>query len=254
MNKDIKIKKTSNGVVRGIPINIGDIAGKNKNITIEATLIDYKIFKHHDVKVAILKLKDSTGELIGLFVDEFSDLFKNSIYKIKGNVVLVDNIDIEDFNKIIDDDIKKYTIDNKLFCITSIELVKTKPLITSIQLSLYHNNKNDLVELNIPISAIEVLEINKISTSILYLKNGNYDEIVNCGCLWLRLLVDKLDKKITKILLGDICIFTIALFMDNGEMKYYNLPYYSDDGENNNLQQINREDNKIIIHMDEELK
>ena len=234
--------------------NINDIVGKKKNVVIEATLIDYKVFEHHDVKATILKLKDSSGELTGLFVDEYNDLSKNSIYKIKGNVVLIDNIDIEDFNRIIDDDIKKYIVGNKLFCITSIELAKTKPLITSIQLSLYHNNKNDLVELNIPINAIEVLEINKISNSILYLKDGNYDEIINCSCLWLRLLVDKLDKKTTKILLGDICIFTIALFMDNGEKKYYNLPYYSNDDENNNLQRINREGNKIIIHMDEELK
>ncbi len=109
-------------------------------------------------------------------------------------------------------------------------------------------------ELNIPISAIEVLEINKISNSILYLKNENYDEIINCGCLWLRLLVDKLDKKTAKILLEDICIFTIALFMDNDEMKYYNLPYYSDAGENNNLQRINKEDNKTIININEKLK
>ena len=247
------MKKVSDNVSKDI-VNINDIVGRKKNVIIEATLIDYKVFEHHDVKATILKLKDSSGELTGLFVDEYNDLSKNSIYKIKGNVVLIDNIDIEDFNKIIDDDIKKYTVDNKLFCITSIELVKTKPLITSIQLSLYHNNKNDLVELNIPTNAIEVLEINKISNSILYLKDGNYDEITNCGCLWLRLLVDKLDKKTAKILLGDICIFTIALFMDNGEMKYYNLPYYSDDGENNNLQRINKEDNKIIININEELK
>lgn len=234
--------------------NISSIIGKKKNVVIEATLIDYKVFEHHDVKATILKLKDSSGELTGLFVDEYNDLSENSIYKIKGNVVLIDNIDIEDFNKIINDDLKKYVNDDKLFCITSIEKITNKPLITSIQLSLYHNNKNDLVKLNILINAVEVLEINKISNSILYLKDGNYDEIVNCGCLWLRLLVDKLDKKTAKILLGDICIFTIALFMDNGETKYYNLPYYSDDGENNNLQRINKEDNKIIININEELK
>ena len=238
---------------------INELIGNGKNVSIEAKLIDNRKFVIDNTIINLLSFEDNTGVINALLITDKVDYVRfkvNSHYRVRGNIVILDKDKIIDFSELISKiNIVNYFVkDMKLLCVRSVQHIQDKTLITSIKLSLYHNNKNDLVELNIPISAIEVLEINKISNSILYLKDGNYDEIINCGCLWLRLLIDKMDKKTTKILLGDICIFTIALFMDNGEKKYYNLPYYSDDGENNNLQRINKEDNKIIINISEELK
>lgn len=222
---------------------------KKKNVTIEATVIDYKVVKHHDITATILKLKGEDYLITGLFVDEYNKLIKDNKYKIRGNIIPVKNIDIDDFNKIIDDDIKKFINDDRLFCITAIEPIKSKPFITSIELSLWHDDINDLVKLKIPITAVEVLGIHKISTSIEYLKDGRYDNITTCDNLILRLLIDELGDKITKVLLDNICLFSITILFDNGDEKYYNLPYHSNDNEKNDLQHISKIDNKIIINL-----
>lgn len=251
MSKDVKLKGVKNNVINNNITNINDIVGKNKNITIKATLIAYKIFKLNNTTTTILNLKDGTGDIIGLFVGEYNNLSNNNIYKIRGNVVLIEDINLDEFNQLINDDIKKYIIDNKLFCITSIQPINNNQLIKLIELSLYHNNCDDLIHLQIPISAIEILEINKISSSIRYLKNGKYDYIDECGSLEIKLTINKLKKETIKTLLEDICIFSINLFFDNGDKKYYNLPYYSCDGSRNELQHINKKDNKIIVYIDE---
>lgn len=251
MSKDIKLKEVKNNIVNNNTSNINDIVGRNKNIIIEATLTDYKIFKLNNTTTTILNLKDGTGDITGLFVGEYNNLSNNNIYKIRGNVVLIEDINLDEFNQLINDDIKKYIIDNKLFCITSIQPINNNQLIKLIELSLYHNNCDDLIHLQIPISAIEILEINKISSSIIYLKNGKYDEISICDNLEIRLSIDKLENEIIKTLLENICIFTIGLLFDNGDKKYYNLPYYSCDGSRNELQHINKKDNKIIVYIDE---
>ena len=121
VSKDIKLKEVKNSVINNNITNINDIVGKNKNITIEATLTDYKIFKLDNTTTTILNLKDGTGDITGLFVGEYNNLSNNNIYKIRGNVVLIEDINLDEFNQLINDDIKKYIIDNKLFCITSIQ-------------------------------------------------------------------------------------------------------------------------------------
>lgn len=254
VSKDIKLKEVKNSVINNNITNINDIVGKNKNITIEATLIAYKIFKLNNTTTTILNLRDGTGDITGLFVGEYDNPSNNNIYKIRGNVVLIEDINLDEFNQLINDDIKKYIIDNKLFCVTSIQPINNNQLINLIELSLYHNNCDDLIHLQIPISAIEILEINKISSSIIYLKNGKYDEINVCDNLEIRLSVDKLENEIIKTLLENICIFTIGLFFANGDKRYYNLPYHSCDGSKNELQRINKKDSKIFILVDEELK
>ena len=254
MNKNIEIKKVSNGIIRDIPINIDDIVGKNKNITIEATLIDYRVFKLNNTTTTILNLKDNTGSITGLLVGECSILSKNEKYKFKGNVVIIENTNLEEFNQLIEDDIKKYIIGNKLFCIKLIQPVNSNPLLSFIELSLHHNNCDDLVELRIPITSVEKIGIDKISKSLVYSKNGKYIEYTKCSSLELRLILSKLDEKIIKTLSEDINIFSIGLFFDNKDKKIYNLPYYSCDGLKNELQHIDKDEDKLIIHIDEDLK
>lgn len=55
------------------------------------------------------------------------------------------------------------------------------------------------------------------------------------------------------MLLDDICLLSITLLFDNEDKKYYNLPYHSNDGEKNDLQIIDKKNNKIIIHVDENM-
>ena len=254
MSKDIKLKEVKNGIIRDIPNNIGDIVGKNKNITLEATLIDYKVFKLEDVTTTILNLEDNTGSITGLLVGECSILSKNKKYKFKGNVVVIENTNLEEFNQLIEDDIKKYITNNKLFCVKLIQPVNSNPLLSFIELSLYHNNCDDLVELRIPITSVEKMGIDKISKSLVYSKSGKYVEYTKCSSLELNLIINKLEKKIIKTISEDINIFSIGLFFDNKDKKIYNLPYYSCDGLKNELQHIDKDEDKLIIYIDEDLK
>ena len=253
MSKNIILKEVKNNVIDSNITNINDLADNKKNITIEATLIDYKIFKSDKTNITILYLKNNDNVITGLFIGEYN-LSKNNVYKLSGNITLIKNVDLTEFNQLINDDINKYIKNNKLLCIKSIQQVESKPLITSIELSAFHNNENDLTQINIPTIAIDNLEIYKISTSMIYLKDGRYEECDECGNLEIKLAVNKLEKNTIKLLLEDICIFSINLFFDNGDKKYYNLPYYSNDGKSNILQRINKIDNKIVIIIDEELK
>lgn len=258
LSKHIEYKKVSNTVINNV-YKINELIGNSSNITIEAKLIDSKRFVIDDAVITIFTFEDNTGIINALLICGKEDYIRyknNNYYKVKGNVVVLDKEKLEDLEQLINKiNINNYLVrDMKLLCIRSIQHIENKLHINSIELSLYHNNKNDLINIKIPIEAVEVLEVNKITKSLLYLKNGNYDEIICCGCFLLRLLVNKLDKKITKTLLENICIFSIGLYFDNGNKEYYNLPYYSNDGNKNSLQRVNKYKNKIIIHMDEDYK
>lgn len=126
-----------------------------------------------------------------------------------------------------------------------------KPCIKTVTLSLYRCYTNeDIVELNIPISSIEILELDNICSKIIYLKDGHYDNVDKCGCLELKIKTENLDEKIINILSDNICIFTINIEFDN-QIKHYNLPYDSDDGEVNNYQRISKKNNTIYILVNE---
>lgn len=258
MSKHFEYRKMDNLINHNI-YKINELIGNVKNVSIEAKLLDNKKFVIDDTIINLLSFEDSTGIINALLITDKIDcvIFKlNSYYRVRGNIVILDKDKIIDFSELISkiNVVNYFVKDMKLLCVRSVQHIEVKPLITSIQLSLYHNNKNDLIELEIPISAIDLLEINKISTSIMYLKNGKYDEIVVCDCLWLRLLNSKLKKDTSKLLLEDISIFSIILLFNNGDKKYYNLPYYSNNGLKNNLQRIDKKENNIIIMLDEDLK
>lgn len=227
---------------------------KSKNVVIETTLEDYKVIKHHDITVTILKFKNEEKVITGLFVDEYKDLTKNKKYKVRGNIVSVKDIDIIDFNNIINGDIKKYIDNDNLLCITAIEKINEYPLLTSIEFSIFHNITGNLIDLKVPVSAVEVLEIDNISETISYSGHGKCDRIPTCGNLALRLKIDELDKDTTKTLLEDICLFYISLFFEDGKEEYYNLPFNSKDDEKNDLQIIDKLDNKIIIRVSNDFK
>lgn len=57
---------------------------KKENMCLEATIVDYRVIKHHDITATILKLKDKDDIITGLFVDEYNNLIKNNDYKIRG--------------------------------------------------------------------------------------------------------------------------------------------------------------------------
>ena len=82
------------------------------------------------------------------------------------------------------------------------------------------------------------------------MKDGHYDNVDKCGCLELKIKTENLDEKIINILSDNICIFTINIEFDN-QIKHYNLPYDSDDGEVNNYQRISKKNNTIYILVNE---
>lgn len=236
---------------------INNLIGSGKNVSIEAKLIDNKRFDIDDIVINLLTFDDNTGVINTLIITSKSDYTKfkgNNYYRVSGNIKVYKKDTINDFSELL----SKLNINNfiknniKLLCVRSIQRIDNKVLIDSVRLSLYHNNCNDLIKLDLPISSIDIMEINKINKSILYLKNGNYDETISCNELDMRIDINKINKKYVSILLSDICIFSIGLIFNNGESKYYNLPYYSSNGLINNLQRINKINNKISISIDEE--
>ena len=58
-----------------------------------------------------------------------------------------------------------------------------------------------------------------------------------------------MNKKDVDILLDNITIYSVGLFFDNEELKFYNMPFCSDDGIYNKFQEIysNKEEIEIIF-------
>ena len=130
---------------------------------------------------------------------------------------------------------------------------KDNNTIKSIKLSIYYKN-NRIDHIDIPISSIKIFEINGISSSLIYIDNGRYDLIDTCRGLELELSTKYLDNNVVKKLLSNINIYTVNLIFNNNDKIYYNLPYYSKNGFNNNLQSIKKNDSKITILLGRNLK
>ena len=70
VSKDINLKKIDTVVGNNYISKIGDIVGNIKNITIEATLKNFKKIELKDSIVVILDLEDNTGKINALLVVE----------------------------------------------------------------------------------------------------------------------------------------------------------------------------------------
>ena len=258
MIKTVEYKRNNDVDITNVNY-INELVGSGNNVCIEAKLIDNKRFAMDDIVINILTFKDKTGIINALIITNKTDYYKyeiNKYYKVKGNIKIINKNMMIDFDRLISKlNINSYFIKvTKLLCVRSIQQVNNKPYINYIELSLYHNNKDDLKCIKIPTSAIKTLEIDKISKSLIYLKDGSLDEVNECDRLDIKLLKKELNNEISHILLEDICIFSIGIYFNDGSKEYYNLPYYSKDGKRNSLLQVNNNKNIIYISVDEEYK
>lgn len=258
MIKTIEYKKNNDVDITNISY-INELVDSGKNICIEAKLINNRRFNMDDIIINLLTFKDNTGIINALIITnkvDYTHYKINQHYIVRGNIKIINKEIMVDFNKLISKlNISSYFIeDTKLLCVRSIQQVNNKLYIDYIELSLYHNNINDLKYIKIPASAIKTLEVDKISKSLIYLKDGSLDEVNECDRLDIKLLNNKLSGNVRYILLEDICIFSIGIYFNNGSKEYYNLPYYSNDGKRNNLLQVNKDKNTIYISVDEEYK
>lgn len=124
-------------------------------------------------------------------------------------------------------------------------MLKTK----SIKLS-YINEKDELLDITLPITSVYVLEIEDITTTIGHNKDMEVLEFLKCGCLNLKLYKKKVDSKLISIL-EKYMILSITLNFDDDTTKSYNVPwYYSSDNIKNALQMISVDKDIINILID----
>lgn len=233
-----------------------------KNKIYEMILKKYRVFGLEDTVVSILEFENEkkSKNLVGLLIGDpetdelyvINNLSTNNKYNIRGNIINLDDDNFKELDVLIDDNrtLREYINTNEIFQILSITKVEENPKIKSVSLSMYYNeHSNDRIDINIPIENINLLRVWHISSDIEYLKNGEYAEFVSCDDFEVKINRNKMNKKYTNILLDNITIYSVGLFFDNGEFKFYNMPFCSDDGIYNKFQKIysNKEEIEIIF-------
>lgn len=249
--KDLKFKKTKNKIVNNNYTIINDIP-LNKNIVIEAMVDDSKHFKVDNELICIIKLSDMSGSINGLFINNNIKLIKNKKYKFQGRLISLKNKDTSDFDVLMSNVIKDNIICDELFCIAAIEDVKENSKIKLLKISLTHSNSDELINLNIPVDAINNFEIFGIKNDRFMSKNYEFVDSLRFEECSIDLNIDKLNNETVKKLLNKNIIYTIEVVLNNGEDEYYNVPYYSDDGLENQYQNIKKINNIISIIIDKE--
>ncbi len=239
---------------------VSDYVIKNKILTM--ILKKYRVFGLEDTVVSILEFENEkkSKNLVGLLIgnpatDELNiinNLSTNNKYTIRGNIINLDNDNFKELDVSIDANktLREYINTNEIFQILSIKKIEENPKIRSISLSMYYNeHSNDRIDINIPIENISFLRVWHISSDIEYLKNGEYTEFDNCDDFGVKINRNKMSKKDIDILLDNITIYSVGLFFDNEELKFYNMPFCSDDGIYNKFQEIysNKEEIEIIF-------
>lgn len=132
MTKEINLRNTSNKVSSNYISKIIEIAGeKVKNITIEATVIDYKNIEIEKGIITLLKLKDSSGKIDAMLVGKRDDEHKvlvqsienNSTYKFRGIVVKAEAEYLAELETLTKSQlsIKDYITEERMICISSLE-------------------------------------------------------------------------------------------------------------------------------------
>ena len=233
-----------------------------KNKTYIMSLKQYRVFGIDDAIVYILEFENESKNkhLTGLLIEDFNskesvvkNISINTKYNISGNLINLDNDNFKELDVIIDEKktLREYINTSEVFQVLSIKEEKENPRIKSVSLSMYYNDhSNDRVEISIPIEAIDNLRVGHISNDIEYLKDGKYVDFTNCDDFDLKIDKDKIRKKDIDILLDNITIFSVGLFLDNGEANYYNMPFCSDDGIHNKFQEILSNKERIEIVFD----
>lgn len=239
---------------------VSDYVIKNKILTM--ILKKYRVFGLEDTAVSILEFENEkkSKNLVGLLLgnpatDELNiinNLSTNNKYTIRGNIINLDDDNFKELDVLIDDNrtLREYINTNEIFQILSIKKVEENPKIKSVSLAMYYNeHSNDRTEINIPIENISFLRVWGISSDIEYLKNGEYADFNSCNDFKIKINKNKMNKNETNILLDNITICSVGLFFDNGEFKFYNMPFCSDDGIYNKFQKIysNKEEIEIIF-------
>lgn len=135
MTKKVKIKEINNKVKNfdGYITKIESIAGKIKDVVIEATIKKLKIYEKEDIILVLMNIEDETDNITALLMNERDLEFKmlvkklevNNKYRIRGNV-LMDNEEIsQEYFSLAQEELNE----DKLLFITSIGNINSKRLI-----------------------------------------------------------------------------------------------------------------------------
>ena len=186
MSKDIKFKKMDNIVNQDYISKINDIAGKKvKNVTIEANLIDFKIFELEETIIVVLKFEDSSGRIDALLVGNrdqedkkiINSLIKHNHYRIRGTVITLTEEYLEELNPLFEstNPLKDYIKEDKLLCINALQNIEKSyeqlESIKSSDVKLFGYEISTMYDLNLEDS------YKIIGTNTDYLKNIAFDEI-----------------------------------------------------------------------------
>jgi hypothetical protein len=126
------------------------------------------------------------------------------------------------------------------------------PKIKSVHLFMYDNEdlKYKSYVIVVDIKNISCLRILDISENIEYLENGEFISYFQCKYFVLEVNVEKLSKEEKDFLLGNTTVYCVNIHLDNGKTLLYNMPWSTDDGIHNKLQDIYVIEDAIEITFD----
>lgn len=88
---------------------IGHIVGKVKNVVLEVSMQDFKVFEFEDTMVVIMNVSDDTGEIMVFLIGNrdnstkavIKKIVKDTKYKMRGNVVVMDEEMVEIYQEMV---------------------------------------------------------------------------------------------------------------------------------------------------------
>lgn len=130
MTKKVKIEEINNKVENfdGYITKIESIAGKIKNVVIEAIVKELKIYEKEDIIFCLMNIEDGTDNITALLMNERDLEFKmlvkklevNKKYRIRGNVLMNNEEISQEYFSLAQEELNE----DKLLFITSIENIK----------------------------------------------------------------------------------------------------------------------------------
>lgn len=182
MVKKIGIKKINTTIPSDVFISkVNSIMEDIKNITFNGVIKNKEVLEYKDYMCVLLDFEDNTGSIKALIIGNRDKEFKNLInsintnsnYKIHGNVVLINDVDSNEFPFI--DKIK----DNKILIATALEesdsffgisIVSAYDLELKEAYKLINDNTNYLI--NIPFDDVKEIEISYYKDIFILLNDG----------------------------------------------------------------------------------
>lgn len=154
MSKDIKFKKISKEVNRDYISKIGSIVDKVRNVSFEVFFNDIKIYELENTIIAIMSMRDGTGNMSALIISnrdkENKDIIKSINLKDKFVISGSVSVDIDStyqmLNELTNNKVKKELLKDKVLLVNGISKMKHKENNVSEKVELFGVSINKLYD------------------------------------------------------------------------------------------------------------